>query len=165
MTRRADAQLLALARLVENLATIYPDAIDRCHLLAADHDGYPTQAIGASPPSGRTPDIPEDEQVKLDAVERAVAAREHWTNHRLDLEAGLRLVTVTIHDMIGACHKALRGAVEIQGPKLCDPHGREGAIEWADYTCRKSAVKAGLCDPCYQRERRWRIAHGLDPRL
>ena len=165
MTRRADAQLLALARLVENLAQLYPDAIERYHTLGDDHDGYPTQTIGASLPSGHTPDIDETEQVALTSVEQAAAARERWTNHRLDLEAGLRLVAVTIHDMIGACHKALRGAVEIPGPKLCDPHGREGAIEWADYTCRKSAVKAGLCDACYQRERRWRVNHGLDPRL
>lgn len=39
-------------------------------------DGYPTSVIGAEAPSGRTPDIPENERVTLMPTERAAANRE-----------------------------------------------------------------------------------------
>lgn len=42
--------------------------------------------------------------------------------------------------------------------------GRQGALEWGDPTCEELPVKAGLCGACYQRERRWRVGHGLTAR-
>lgn len=42
--------------------------------------------------------------------------------------------------------------------------GRQGAIAWGDVTCEELPAKAGLCSACYQRERRWRLGHGLPAR-
>lgn len=42
--------------------------------------------------------------------------------------------------------------------------GRDGYGEWGDPTCEDMPVKAGICSACYQRERRWRIAHDLTAR-
>ena len=54
----------------------------------------------------------------------------------------------------------------------CSSKGREGALEeytpysrdprngWSDPTCLMPAARGPLCEACYVRERRWRIANG-----
>lgn len=52
------------------------------------------------------------------------------------------------------------------GEALCSDKqmGREGAIDWGDATCTELPLQGGLCFRCYQRERRWRRARGLEDR-
>lgn len=44
------------------------------------------------------------------------------------------------------------------------PHSRDENNGWSDPTCRMPASRGALCEACYVRERRWRIAHNLPPR-
>jgi hypothetical protein len=54
--------------------------------------------------------------------------------------------------------------------KPCDATGREGwkllreSGGWADPDCTNIPARGPLCIPCYHRERRWRIEHGLPTR-
>lgn len=168
MTRRAHRELVAVARLVENLAGLYPDAIDHLRSLATsdEHDGYPTSVPGAGPPTSTPSARPKlDADVKLNVVEAAAAARLHHGHCADDLEAGMRLLTITVHDMLNACHAYLRNVRRHEPPKLCEPHGKTGWMlahadgGWSDLSCRDAAAKSGLCAKHYQAWRRWCIAH------
>ena len=56
----------------------------------------------------------------------------------------------------------IRRVKHAHGVRLCNENqqGREGSIEWGDPTCSELPTQNGLCYSCYQRERRWRMAHG-----
>lgn len=157
MTRRNEVQLLALARMLENLAHIYPDAITHLHHQAAQVDGYPA---GTDSPKVTS-------SSELTPTEAAAEARLTYTRQADDLRAGYHLLVITIHDMTNDCHKALRGGTPVEAPRLCDPSGHEGCLiplaegGWADYTCRELASRLGLCDRHYMARRRWRAQHGL----
>ncbi len=161
--RRASPQLMAIARMAENLATLAPDALTHLQHLEHAIDGWPTRgdAVHVSGTGG---------DVTLNAVEAAAEARLRHSLDRADIQAGIRLLEVTCKDLLEACHHALRGATTVEGPRLCDPSGREGSLVplddggWADWTCRDAAVKNGLCDRHYHKERRWRAANGLPAR-
>jgi hypothetical protein len=70
-----------------------------------------------------------------------------------------------------ACRTRAFGATPDIEPAAADAprcrdnqHGRQGTIEWGRPDCLELPTKAGLCDACYHRERRWRKAHNLTPR-
>lgn len=150
---RLAVQLLATARMIENLADVLPDALETLRARADAVDGYPA---GSSGPKV----MASSELTPVEAAADARLTASRWID---DLLAGQHLLAVTVSDMLDQAHRALRGQ-RVEGPKLCDPTGREGAIEWADYTCRDAQAKSTLCERCYQRERRWRAARGLKAR-
>lgn len=161
--RRASTRILALSRLLENLAELYPDTIEHLDHQLASIDGWPTR--------GDTVNVQATSE--LTSVEASANARLRYSTVTADIEAGITLITVTIHDLLNTCHHELRKRTISSAPRtdrICDCSGREGAIVpldeggWADPTCREHATKAGLCGRCYFRERRWRQSNGLPTR-
>jgi hypothetical protein len=181
--RRASTRLLALSRLLENLAEIYPDTIEHLDRQLAGIDSYPSLTVGHGPATTTGPPAlcprckgrgcDNCTSVDLTRVEAAAASRVRYSQVTNDLDAGIKLLAVTIHDMLDTCHHQLRSRTVAnvdRGDRVCDCSGRDGALVppteggWADPGCRNHVVKAGLCGGCYHRERRWRIANGLPTR-
>lgn len=160
MTRRASTRILAMARALEHLAELYPDAVEYLAHLEAQIDGW-----------SQGSEVHVRASAALTTVEAAADRRLQHALDRADIESGVHLLHVTIDDLLRSCHAALRtSGRKPEGPRLCDPSGREGSLVplaeggWADWTCRDAATKAGLCARHYMAERRWRAANGLAPR-
>lgn len=182
-TRRASTRLLALSRLLDNLAELYPDTIEHLDRQLAGIDSYPKHTPGAAPETAtaRINTCRQCEGHGCDecapgtstATEAAALARVRHSQILDDLSAGIKLAEVTIHDLVNTCHHELRSRSinnTLALTRICDCSGREGALVpldeggWSDPTCRDHATKAGLCGRCYFRERRWRIANALPTR-
>ena len=100
-------------------------------------------------------------------TEAAVLSRlalTHQTDDIRDAIDGLSIAADHLARMATQGVK-LRAPEPAQIPRCRDGQtGREGTIEWGDPTCLDIPIKARLCSACYQRERRWRVAHNLEPR-
>jgi hypothetical protein len=160
---RPSTRLLAIARRIENAAHLYPDTEARLRTLVATIDGWPTH--NGDPHRGGGADT------QLTAVEAAAEARLRHSLDLADLQANIRALEIMAGEILDDCHRILRGGMaKLDGPRLCDPSGREGALVplddggWADWTCREAASKAGLCARHYMAERRWRAANGYPAR-
>lgn len=162
MTTRPYRQYLALARLMELLATESSQALE--HLINERNTiGWPTTTLGDGGSRATTTDTrPERDSQQL-----------------LDLNALIDQITddiTTIAQLAASAldvtrqakgHRVPRNPQGLEPPTYCSQNqgqGRDGAIEWGDPTCLELPMKAGLCSACYQRERRWRLTHNLQPR-
>lgn len=117
-------------------------------------DGYPTGSGGERVTAS----------AELTPTEAAAEARLKASLWRADMLAAVHLLAVTADDLAATVARVLAQASEpMPSPALCSSHGLAGAIEWGDPLCRDAAAKAGLCERCYQRARRWRSTHGLTP--
>lgn len=168
MTIRPHRQYIALARLMELLANEATDALthlseERLHL-----DGYSSN-MRAMPGSRSTGSTTAVESAMMQAI---------------DIDAAI----AQIHDDITAIASLASSAMTVirnaKGMRVkreekpesavvtCNSKGREGHLEaytpysrdprngWADPTCLMPAARGPLCEACYVRERRWRIANG-----
>ena len=144
-------------RLEHHIAPLVTQALEHINQQLAHLDGYPTATMSDGTPHGTA---------EMTSVERVTHIRYSLGAQREqirdDLEAVEQLVASLDHD----CRHVLRLVAQTRDaqPGYCDSTGREGAIVWADPTCRDLATKAGLCGRCYQREYRYRKEHGLEPR-
>jgi len=160
-------------------------AID--HLLHELHilDGYPTTTNSTGPRGQRTIRVqlegsdgepltdhhqrPVTDQVPVTTVEDVALKRHQITDRLDDLQAHVHGI-LTMHNELA---RAINDAIATRTappPKLCDATGREGYMEpradggWSDLACTNIPARGPLCIPCYHRERRWRIDHGLPTR-
>lgn len=163
MTARPSPRILAIARQVENVAAILPDAIAEILRRELASDGY-TGDSGEPHVTSSSSDTP---------TESACLSRIHWANVRAEYDADINALAIIADGLVRRSRKLLAGdTLAPTGPKprTCDPSGREGALVplvdggWADFTCRDGAVKDGLCGKHYHAERRYRQAKGLPTR-
>lgn len=181
--RRASTRILALSRLLDNLAELYPTTLEHLDHQLAGIDSYPKKTPGASVETstaavnvcecnGRGCDTCTP--VNLTSTEAGAEARLRHSQIVADLDAGIHLLDITIRDLVDTCQHELRTRSISEdkrgGERRCDCSGREGALVplteggWADPRCNEHAAKAGLCTAHYFRERRWRISQGLPTR-
>lgn len=112
----------------------------------------------------------------LEAVAWALPRLELDVTIRADIAAGITLIAAAAHEALDACDR-IEGRPRAARGQECYSGGRDGALipytphsrdddnGWADPDCRNFAAGyAPLCDACAQRERRWRRAHGYQPR-
>lgn len=191
MNARADRQLWATARLVENLAELMPDV--RTHV-RTEHDridSHNDHTPGASDPTGTPRTLPSgpcaqnvpsrdddrlmidcgrrrpcgihDSPVALTSVERAVEQRLRLTDALDDIEAQVKLIAVAAADALRNARRLIGTRTEEKITECRDgQHGKDGAIEWGDPTCTKPAVKSGMCTTHYTAWYRWRKRVGVD---
>jgi hypothetical protein len=149
---RPDHRLLAAARMVENFAARLPVA--RLHIRQQINaiDGW----------LGDNGDPHVTHTAELTTVEAAVETIRQLENTLADLEAHAKAIPTITHNAFIDCDNIIgHRTIEV---RRCTATGRDGAIEWADPTCRAVASRGPLCDRCSKREYRWRITHGLTPR-
>jgi hypothetical protein len=106
-----------------------------------------------------------DTPVTLTAVERAAERRLKLNAAHADFKARCKLIVVAASDALAEADALLGSRLEAVGAdKVTEcrdgQHGKEGAIEWSDPTCRKESVKGGLCQAHYSKWVRWRTANG-----
>ena len=152
--RRSSPLLLHIGRLVsEQLAPIYADAVYALRAQAAAADGWGPGDVG----------VRVSRTAELTPVEAAADQRLHFSMALEDIEAGVRLLRVTVDELLESCHRALALTTVRPAVQLCSSVGREGAAEWGG-ACEDAVVASGLCAKHYHAERRWRVAHGLPTR-
>lgn len=153
---RVDVQIDAAVALLANYAELFPIALHHLDREIAVVDGYGAGQVYEVEPRG---------QSELTPVERAAEARIRLGSVRVQLvddrDAILSLVCSAL--------KVARDAVGYRAPvetERCrdNQRRRDGAMEWGREWCEELPNKAGLCWACYQRERRWREAHGMTGR-
>jgi hypothetical protein len=173
-----DETLLRCIDILTSCAKRYP--IVQAHLKdqAARCDSYPTQTPGAAVPIAdyREPRVCKNcngagcdncGPVTSDATSRAALMKVRF---QADIDQ-LTDDREAIYSLAISLSRLLETGIRQHGPgiikpteRVCDASGREGAIEWADPMCGDYAAKSVLCARCYQRERRWRLAHNLTTR-
>lgn len=182
MNQGPNVRLMRVAAQLELLAKDVTTALEHVQAELGILDSYPTQTPGASIATGvyhEPHPHPDDcvgcdtcDPVDLTRVERAAFARYYLTAQREQIRDDIDAIEQLATSLGRVLDKTLRHRVPRIGgeTKLCDPTGREGAEiplsggGWSDATCRELAAKAGLCNRCYMRERRYRIANNLPTR-
>lgn len=139
MTTRTTIRTAVLPRLMELFVQQYPTARATLVTRLADHDGYPTQTIGASPPTGRSPNDGMGD-ITLTATESAVNARQRIVGRIDGLDRTMTLLATHLHDGLALCDEAMRGSTRITADRC------NGKI---DPTCRNVPTEPnGLCVDC-----------------
>ena len=201
MTRRhrVTHQLQAQARMLELIGDRYPLLIDHLTRELTVVDGHkdhtPASSIATASPSlpksGRceenTPDpdgelvqcphrrpCPNHDGATLTVVERGAAQRLRLHAVKDDVDAGIRLIAVTISDVLDTITRAMGTRLKVAGPARCNSMGREGAQlpwtpgaaldagnGWSNPSCQDAASHGPLCSSCSKREQRWRMHHNL----
>lgn len=117
-------------------------------------DGYSTQGDGA----GRG-------CASSSTTEAAALMAEHIALQADDIRHTVTAIETAINTLARLVNHGIGLRAPVVIPRCNDNQtGRQGGLDWGDYTCEDLPDKAGLCSRCYQRERRWRLAHGLMPR-
>lgn len=100
--------------------------------------------------------------------------RWHWTNSKEDLRDAIANIEDAVAHHSHICARIL--GLDREEVRLCDgrsyegaevawtPYSRDQANGWHDPLCQDAADASGLCAACRIRERRWRLANGLQPR-
>ena len=148
---RTDRTIDTIVGLAEGLSTKLPAARVRIRQEMQILDSMP---VGSDAPKVQA-------TAELTKVERAA-------ERRIELQRTLNALDIRLNDVVdilnwlhAECGRNI--AVREEMPR-CSAAGREGAIEWSRPECWEVPAKASLCAACYQRERRWRIDHGLPTR-
>ena len=154
---RPNPRIVALARLVENYAIVSNEALDHLRRELVHADGSPATTMSDGMPRGAS---------ALTSVERAAETRLHLSAQQAQIFDDIGALASLIDSAMIVARRALgmRGPAPVVDDVLCSGAGRDGYMEWYDPMCNDRPVKAGLCSACYQRERRWRTAHGLSER-
>jgi hypothetical protein len=151
---RPDHRTLQAAHTLEALAPDVTLALTHLNRERSICDGYPTRGDG----TGRG-------TADASTTEAEALASEHYTAKADLIRQTLDTITRNIELLGRVTQRSIGVRAPIAVPRCRDNQmGRQGAIEWGDPTCENLPDKAGLCSACYQRERRWRQAHGLAPR-
>lgn len=142
----------------------------QCEENVPDADGELVQCPHRRP-------CPNHDGATLTVVERGAAQRLRLHAVKDDVDAGIRLIAVTISDVLDTITRAMGTRLKVAGPALCDCTGRDGAelpwtpgmsLEagngWSSPACRDAASRGPLCDACSQREARWRAFHKMPTR-
>ena len=133
------------------------DALGHLRMLGRHADGYGTSSDDEG---GRG-------TAELTPTERAANIRY---NIRRDIEE-IRDTVHAFHSLNGDLLDLVRSAwgheeqiaAKVSPSVCCEAQrGKEGAIEWGDPTCMRSADKAGMCQAHYTMWYRYRRRHGID---
>jgi hypothetical protein len=150
---RPDHRTLQAALTLEQLAPDVTVALAHLYRERAICDGYT-----ASTSNGRG-------TAESSTTEAAALTAEYLGIKALAIRTIINQIETLIDDLAHSIQKAVGVRAPVTVTRCRDNHtGRQGAIEWGDPTCEAIPDKAGLCSACYQRERRWRQAHGLPAR-
>lgn len=167
MTIRPHRQYIALARIMEILATRSAEALEHLTNERLMVDSWPAATMGDG--GSRSSDT-------TSSAERAA-----MLSTKIDGD-----ISQIIDDMTALASLAASALVVVDRAlgfrvpreeresdvKLCSASGRDGHLNeyvphsrdprngWADPTCIMPAARGALCEACYVRERRWRIANG-----
>ncbi len=172
MTTRPHRQYIALARLMEILATKSAEALEHLAHERLAIDSWPATTMGNG--GSRSAD-------RTTPVERAALAVTDIDAKMAQIIDDMRAVAsvassamVVINDALG--YRVPASERKTSEVRLCDcserdgaklpytPHSREPNNGWSDPTCRMPAARGALCEACYVRERRWRLANGFPMR-
>ncbi len=149
------------ARQIAELARTLPRSL--AYMASVAPDGWPTSTPGAPDRVGSAGSGSPD---KLAGI---VARRQHATASYAALCDAVGAATVFVAQMDrpgvrGALRAAQRVVDEWQPPVVvqasthrCAPADSESLEPWTRPECQDLAVKAGLCNACYMRRRRWKI--------
>lgn len=147
---RIDTQLAATVTLISELRRRLPTAI--AHAQAITADGYGSGGGGAkgkntiSDPT-LSAVIARDSNGKRVSAPEAVALLEH----------NARQVAMHVSDMLTLVDRLMPAPAAT--PRCSGGAGLDGSMEWGDPTCTNvpdgRPSYRGLCNACYQRERRW----------
>ncbi len=168
MTTRPHRQYIALARLMEILASKSAEALEHLAHERLAIDSWPATTMGNG--GSRSAD-------RTTPVERAALAVTDIDAKMAQIIDDMRAVAsvassamVVINDALG--YRVPASERKTSDVRLCNPSGREGHLVeytpysrdpqngWADPTCVMPAARGALCEACYVRERRWRITNG-----
>ena len=147
----AEAAVTLLRSMLASYAEVLPTAMLAARQELDELDGLAAQRFTGLP--GGT--------AELTSVERIAGQRIAASGDVAQLRDDLAAVTSVLLSAIRVARWISGWKPEATTRCRDAQHGRDGAIEWGDATCEELAAKAGLCSACYQRERRWRIGHGL----
>lgn len=157
--QRKDVQLEAAEMLLGSLKLRFPELVHEVEREMSAVDGYASVVTGNG--------VIARGSSEMTSTERAADIRMRMgidLEDLLDLRAAvIELVHTLDRQMWRAAGVRERAAADVARCRDALP-GRDGAGEWGDSGCEELPVKAGLCGACYQRERRWRIGHGLTER-
>lgn len=149
-------------KLGQQLAPRITDALHHIGQQLSHLDGY--SAGGSYDDSPRSTN-------ELTPVERIANARFTLTMQREQIRDDLDAVCQLIDALGHTLDQALRThaptiPADEQPRRSCSEAqmGRDGVIEWGNALCTRWPDKVGLCNACYQRERRWRAEHSLTER-
>lgn len=166
-----------LASMLEQATTLDDVAISHLRDELALLDGWPGQTLGDGLPGGSY-----DPTKDLTPVERVAHVRHLVETQIRQIVDDREAVRQVILSYVFGLQRAVRMrglsdiVAEIRGIRLCDgtqfegshlpwtKHSRRPENGWFDPSCRDVADESGLCPACKIRERRWRAAHGLNPR-
>lgn len=98
-SRRTDPRIFALGRMLENAADLYPDFITHLNRQIATYDGWAQR--------GDTVTVTTSGHNSVTEVQ--AEARNRYRLIVDDVDAGIRLIGVTINDVIESMQKAMRG--------------------------------------------------------
>ncbi len=168
VTIRPHRQYVALARLMELLASEATDALihlseERLHL-----DGYSstTRALPGSRSSGASTSV-ESATMQSAEIDATIAQIHDDITGIASLASSAMTVIRNAKGMrVRREEKPESDVVLCDASKRegCDdeyvPHSRDPRNGWADPSCLMPAARGALCEACYIRERRWRIANG-----
>lgn len=189
--RYVDRQIIATSRLIENLATLAPDALTHIRTQLGDIDGHRTQTAGANPDPGLIPPakaltgtctatIPNDEGLGIDCgqnrpcpehdrpihlttVEATVDARLNLEHRHRYIESLIKTITVVASEALTECNRVLGTRLPtVTEPCKVGQKGKDGTIDWGDPLCDEDGEKAGLCARHYMAWYRWRKNAGHD---
>lgn len=151
MTHRTDRILTSIIGLTEGLTTKLPAARDQLNRTINAIDGYP---VGTDSPKVTA-------SSELTTVENAAHQRIRLQEERMGIDIALNGITTALAELHRACDRII-GRQPVA--RCTGGQGRSGSIEWGDANCWSIPSRNGLCDACYQRERRWRILNGMPTR-
>lgn len=152
MNHRTDRTIAGIVGLAEGLSTKLPNARQALLEQRQRIDGHPARGERVGPRGN----------AELTAVEAAASQRQHVEAQLKNLADELDAVVLTLRNLHRECDRHIGTRPEEVG--RCSSTGREGALEWHDADCWDAPIRGPLCARHYQKERRWRIAHGLPTR-
>jgi hypothetical protein len=129
------------------------------------YDGMRTSTAGIATIVGTPRTIKDDDldQAPPTSVEAAVINRQRILDELEDVTVQIRGMTTMARDLMKMIQRGVATTATKAAPR-CTSSGRDGNVEWGDPNCWDMPARGPLCPRCYQRERRWRQAHGLPTR-
>ena len=153
MSNRTNAQLSALATIVNELRKRTPQALAHAHSIVAD--GYPT--LGGSGGHGGKNTISDPTANAALNRTTGTGAGYRVADQVQLLEQCLRIAASALGDalaVVDRLHPA-PGAT----PRCSGGAGLDGHLEWGDPTCTRvpdgRPSRHGMCDACHNRRDRW----------
>lgn len=126
-----------------------PQAVRAMHDSDREHDGYPHTASGADRQRGGN--------AELNSVEAAASHRSNSTAAQHQLSTLIRHAVDVVGKIVTVVDRWAPAPERATTARCSGGAGLPGNLQWGRADCDNigTSRRKGLCDSCYQRQRRW----------